>query len=56
MDRGAWWAIVLEVEKNQTQLSSNIVLHFKIKFVQKSTRYTQPAKIIDLPCELCLKA
>ena len=56
MDRGAWWAIVLEVEKNGTQLSSNTELHFNIKFVQRSTRYTQPAKIIDLPCELCLKA
>ena len=39
MDRGAWWATVLEATKSQTWLNINESVQFKPVFVQRSTVY-----------------
>ena len=39
MDRGAWWATVLEATKSQTWLNINESVKFKPVFVQGSTLY-----------------
>ena len=39
MDRGAWWATVLEAAKSQTWLNTNESVQFKLVFVQESTVY-----------------
>ena len=44
MDRGAWWATVQEIAKNQTQLSTGAETYINTHTVHVSRRY---------PWELC---
>ena len=41
MDRGAWWATVLEVKKSQTQLSTCFKTHFNLKDLELKKKKRQ---------------